>query len=564
MALVLLALSWALIMHTLGWAQTSHFAQTRAITAGEPTIDRWHWETMDKAWIDGHFYSVKAPGVALLSTPLYAALKAAGAKSLAADAARNAARTASPNWTPRAKPPFSSFGFDRANARFNERRVDRETPIVWVLTLLVAAIPALILLLLVRWVSDRFVPGYGTLAAFTLGAGTILMSFASIYASHALSSCLLFASFAALLRERDERSTRPWWLLGAGLLAGFAITTEYPLAIGAAILFAYAVAGGSDRIPRALLYGGAVVAGALPALAFNVWTLGSPFEFAYSAAVAIQGFSGHAALGLNSGGFFGITAPKPGAALDLLVAGRGLLVLTPVLAAAVAGLVVMRRSARERRAEWAAIVAVAVAFFLYDCGYWLPFGGGTPGPRFLTPTLPFLAVGLAYAYKRLPATTLALAIPSVTLMTVATITYPLIGEQGTGQWGEMLFDANFEHTLLTAFGVRDALIAILPVLALIGGAAWLTARSAPELRFHRTDVRWAGAAVGGWLLVSVLGPIAAEDPTTPLERPALLIVAGAAALASVGMLARIRLSSARSPKPTPPDTGQLEAVTADA
>ena len=61
----------------------------------------------------------------------------------------------------------------------------------------------------------------------------------------------------------------------------------------------------------------------IPALAFNVWALGSPFEFAYGAAVDSPGFSGHDTLGLNDDGFFGITAPRLDAAVDLLVANRG-------------------------------------------------------------------------------------------------------------------------------------------------------------------------------------------------------------------------------------------------
>ena len=53
--------------------------------------------------------------------------------------------------------------------------------------------------------------------------------------------------------------------------------------------------------------------GVIPALAFNVWALGSPFEFAYGAAVDTPGFSGHDTLGLNDDGFFGITLPLPAA-----------------------------------------------------------------------------------------------------------------------------------------------------------------------------------------------------------------------------------------------------------
>ena len=97
-------------------------------------------------------------------------------------------------------------------------------------------------------------------------------------------------------------------------------------------------------------------------------------RFAYSSAVAVQGLSGHAVLGLNDPGFFGIGIPRPGAALDLLVAGRGMLTLTPVLAVAVVGAVLMRQG--TRRAEANVILAVAAVFFLYNSGYWLPFGGG--------------------------------------------------------------------------------------------------------------------------------------------------------------------------------------------
>ena len=84
----------------------------------------------------------------------------------------------------------------------------------------------------------------------------------------------------------------------------------------------------------------------------------------------MQGLTGHAELGLNSSGFFGIDLPRPGAALDLLVASRGLLTLTPVLAMAVVGRVLMRR--RGRRAEADVIGAVGIAYFLYNAGYWLP------------------------------------------------------------------------------------------------------------------------------------------------------------------------------------------------
>src|SRR5215211_2797565 len=335
-AIACLGIAWGLVMHSIGWAQLAHFAQVRALADGRANIDRWHWQTKDKAWVDGHFYSVKAPGLPLVTLPAYMALDAAGAWAVSREAAQNASQADHPRWAPpgRAYPYVLQYGFDPQRTLRVEGQIEDETPMVWSLTLLGAVIPAVLLLLLVRWAAERIEPGYGTAAAITLGLGTILMTFAAEYFSHVASAALGFAAFAILFRER-QGSPRLMAVAGAGLIAGFAVTLEYPLGLLGVILFAYALARNAPRLPRAVAYGAGAVIGAVPALAFNAWALGSPFDFAYSSAVAVQGFSGHAVLGLNDPGFFGIGLPRPGAVLDLLVASRGILTLTPVLAMAV-------------------------------------------------------------------------------------------------------------------------------------------------------------------------------------------------------------------------------------
>ena len=60
-AVVTLGFAWGMVMHQIGWAQVAHFGQVRAFADGQAQIDPWHWETNDKAWVDGHFYSVKSP-----------------------------------------------------------------------------------------------------------------------------------------------------------------------------------------------------------------------------------------------------------------------------------------------------------------------------------------------------------------------------------------------------------------------------------------------------------------------------------------------------------------------
>jgi hypothetical protein len=576
-AIVSLGIAWGLLMHSMGWAQSSFYAQVRALADGGTEIDRWHWETQDKAWVDGHFYSVKAPGLAAFTLPAYLVLDAAGAQDVARDAAANARATEHPRWTLAAgtDPPFPEFGYSASRAANTWDRIGDGAPMVWALTLVGAVVPAVLLLLLVRWVANRIEPGYGTAAAITLGLGTIVMTFASEYMSHVIAATLGFAAFALLFRER-EGPERVWLVAIAGLLAGLAVTFEYPLGLVGVVLFVYALArqrrdrygdlalaspSGASRpmlragIKRGAAYAAGAIAGAAPALAYNLWSLGSPFKFAYGDAVVRQGTTGHAKLGLNDDGFFGITFPRPESAFDLLFAGRGLLTLTPVLAAALVGVFLMHRRGRvtEARVIW----AVVGVYLLYNAGYWLTYGGGTPGPRFLIPAMPFVALGLATAYRRLPALTLALAIPSALFMVVGALTFPLSGDNGTWLWVERLQNGILEHTVLTAVGVSDAWLAILPVLVALAAAVAFAALATP--RTPVGNVRPALTAVLGWAVIAIVGPTLTGDPRTPLsggsESIQLIALAAAGSALTLFVLShrerRAERAAAHLPRPEP-------------
>ena len=80
-AIITLGFAWGIVIHQLGWAQLGHFGQVRAFAGGQAQIDQWHWETNDKAWVDGHFYSVKSPGTAALTTLPYMATNSPGPPS---------------------------------------------------------------------------------------------------------------------------------------------------------------------------------------------------------------------------------------------------------------------------------------------------------------------------------------------------------------------------------------------------------------------------------------------------------------------------------------------------
>jgi hypothetical protein len=541
-AVVTLGVAWGLVMHQMGWAQMAHFDQVQAFSKGQTQIDQWHWDTNDKAWVDGHFYSVKSPGMAALSTPLYKAIEGLGGDKLARAAVDNARHTAHPKWYPASVVPLENYGYDVQRGLRVQSIVEQDTPIVWALTLLAAVIPATLLLLGVRWAADRFLPGYGTAAAITFGLATVVMTFANEFFSHVISAGFGFAAFCLLMKERDG-PPRLGMVAAAGLLAGLGVTFEFQTGLVGVVLLGYALSRRTDWLRRGAAYAGGAVAGALPMLAFNVWAFGNPLKLAYGDAVAFPGASGHDVLGLNSHGFFGITAPRFDSAVSLLLAGKGLLVLTPIIVMAVVGVFMMRK---QHRAEANTILAVAAVYFVYNSGYWLPFGGGTPGPRFLIPALPFVALGLAYAYKRLPALTLGLAIPSGLLMLIGTLTYPLIGRQGTGTWADWLMEGKLEHTVLTGFGVTNAWLAVAPFVAAVLTSVVLAARATPSVSL--SDYRFAVPAVLTWACVSAVGPGIAGDDISPLARgntSALWLVASALLLSLV-TLSVVRLRERRA------------------
>jgi hypothetical protein len=530
LALLALGAAYALVMQNLGWAQTSYFAQVKAFAHGTPTIDRYHWETRDTSWYHGHFYSVKAPGMALATLPLYLGLEAAGAERLAANVAATAHRHGPSRWHYTAL-PLHNYGYSAARRDAVQRQLEDQSPLVWALGLLGTVLPALALLALVCWAGERLVPGAGLPAAVTLGAGTLVLPFATQFFGHVLAAGLAFGAFCVALRERSgggtgapragagssPSSAGPLRRLGAsampsplfwsGLLAGLAITTEYPLAIAAGLVGAYAVLRGglpwAARARRAIAYAAGGLVGVAPLAAYNEWAFSSLWHNSYQGAVRVSGYSGHAGLGLNDGGFFGIGLPSPSTALELLFSARGLLTIAPVAASAVYGLVLLHRR-QGRRAEALLAGAVALAYLVYDSGYWTPFGGGTPGPRFLIPALPFLALGLAAAWRVRPALVAALTGPSAVLLLAGTLTRPLIGDtESAGLWAWLIHHDVFSNTLLSTVGLGNGWPEVLPVLACVALALGL---ALPRVAVGRGEVALGCTALAAWMGVAASAP----------------------------------------------------------
>ena len=435
-AILFVGLAYATMIQSFSWNQTSHYDLIRSLNVERTNIDGFQQNTGDKVFYKGHWYSARAPGLALFALPFYDTLKALDAEKWAR--AREAARG--------------------------------EDEMIYLIGLWGNVLPGLLLLLLVWRVAERFEPGFGAAAAVSLGLGTMILPLSTLLFSHVFTAFLGFAAFALMLRERDGPAS-PLLLAVAGLAMGYAVASEYPLFFVAAVLGLYLLSRrDSWNVRGVLTRAGAYIAGGVvgivPLLLYNHYAFHSWTHLAYSDVPRQQ----H--------GFFGIGAPSLKVLATLLFDSRGLLTISPVLIMGAIGGVLMYR--RGKRAEALTIGGICLCYVGYNSGYYLPFGGGFMGPRFLTTMLPFLAVPLGIAFKRFPGPTIALAAVSIVTTVIATITHPLIGyENEAVVWTRFLSKGFFQPTIATAYGLGRGWGGIWPFLVAAGAGVLLAALRPP-------------------------------------------------------------------------------------
>ena len=276
-----LFLSYAYFYQAGGWNQNSRFDLVRAIVEqGTLRIDAYHHNTRDKAIARGHYYSDKAPGLALAGVPVAAAVM-----PLLGD-------SSGPSY------------------------------VVWLsywLTVALAALPTAAGATLLYRVARRFgadEPG-AYVAALVFGLATPAWAYATLLFGHALATCLLIAAFAASMRLGDDKGRRRDVLVagGLGFAAGWAAITEYTTAIPALLIAGLAVtqiwSGGWSRRVRvaAAITGAALVPLAALAL-YNQAAFGSVFELGYT---HVEGF------GAMRQGVMGVAYPTVQALRGILI-----------------------------------------------------------------------------------------------------------------------------------------------------------------------------------------------------------------------------------------------------
>jgi hypothetical protein len=362
--------SYAYFYEGGGWNQNSRFDMVRAILEQRTlSIDAYHENTQDKALSRGHYYSDKAPGLALLALPVAAA----------------------------ARPVLRTMDVDPSSPRGVEA-------ISYAVTVFAVALPTALSCVCLFLIALQLGGTVGSAAFASLGMGlaTPIWAYATLFWGHALAgACLIFAFAAAvILRDSGGGTSDLFWGLLVGLSAGWATVSEYPAAPASAIVAVLAWAqvwsGGRARRWRvALGIGVGAIACVLVLMFYQYRAFGSAIHPSYS-------YYQEGAFPWMKHGYMGLTYPRIDVMFKLLFGcRRGLFFAAPFLVTAPFGLrILWKNENKSYRYPGMAAAAIAAYYFLFNASFSVWTAGWSYGPRYMAAGVPLLCVGLAPSWTQ--------------------------------------------------------------------------------------------------------------------------------------------------------------------
>jgi hypothetical protein len=113
-------------------------------------------------------------------------------------------------------------------------------------------------------------------------------------------------------------------------------------------------------------------------------------------------------------------------------------------------------------------------------------------------------LGTGLVFRRAPLAVLSLLVASTAIFAAATVTYPRIGEEGTGPWTwwEYVRDSRFIDTLTVELGGPGGWLSVFPFVLALAAVVAVAVRTIHR-PISRFDVSVAAATVAAWLLVIV-------------------------------------------------------------
>jgi len=438
------------------WNVESHYAQTFALAEhGSLVIDDYPFLPRgggDAASYQGHFYSDKLIGPALVAAPIYRLLRETATVS------------------------EISYPWDLYLALRLTSVATNALPSALLGALLYLFLAELGLTAQLRvWL------------AFAYGLGTLAFPYSTVFFGHQLAAVAIAGAFMLLWRQR-----RGWShprAIAAGALVGFTAISDAMGIFVAALLGLYAIWLARDLVgqelascpssrPPTAAIASRIAPFALLALAVfsiqlaaNWLSFGSPLAFPhlYHAQAAFRA--------RHTAGLFGIHLPQLYPLYQLTFGPwRGLFHGSPVLLFALPGLFLL---AHKRRAETILCAASWLVVLLLSSGYENWTTGSAYGPRYQIVALPLLIIAAAPAAERWPLAFKFLVAVSIAFMAIVTAQTPFIPEDLRTPLSHAITEfargnlQNGNLAMLIPFTNLQGLATLLPLIAVV--AAFLLA-----------------------------------------------------------------------------------------
>lgn len=333
-------------------------------------IDKYQNYTGDKAFINNHYYTDKAPLSTFLVYPFYVLYKSF---SSGPDSVDNINKYPIYIWEAVGMKDGRAFLFPKVNV-----------PLV-LGSFLCGTLPFVLLIGIIFFFIYQHQSEISPVLIVMLACyGTFLFALSGVYFGHLLSGLFLLLTY--ILIKQDK-----YYLL-AGFFVGLSFLTEYTTAIAGPV-WLFLIFYNKRDFKKAILFCAGVVPALLFILYYNQITTGNKFDLLYN----------HAALAAfkEMKENLGFRLPKIEAMWGLLFSSyRGLFFYAPILL-----LIVFYFSKQLFQYKWKSftnnyLLLFAVIYLLINSSYYMWWGGWSFGPRHLTPiAMILLYEGIIYLSK---------------------------------------------------------------------------------------------------------------------------------------------------------------------
>jgi len=445
-----------------------YFLLSAIVDHGTFNIDVDEKGTVDKSLFNGHYYSNKAVGAPFLGAPVY--------------------------WCLRHLPYLNESTHISPVSKY-------------VVRVFTTTLPFALLGVVMFRIACRIgaTPIRALLMVIAYGFGTIALVHATLFSGHQMAASFAFFSFALVLQQAENGLKRNELIQSirffvAGLFAGFAAITDFPAIIIAFFLAIY-VCSTRQPVRYSLMFSLGGLICAILLVWYNIKCFGSPVSLSYSH-LSLEKFRDEA-----SGGLFGIHLPRLSTMTALLFSpARGIFIIMPVLVLSFSGIWAMIAGKQHRR-EIFLIIAICLAYLVFNSGYCGWHGGWTFGPRYLVPMLPFLVFTIAFGrwnyflfllYFLLSAFQILSAVagmphtPEDIRNPLIEIIIPCMGQGYLAQNAGMLLKL-------------PGLLSIVPIMALMGLLIFIALRNAKVISDHEPESasKFSKLILYPWILVVV-------------------------------------------------------------